>query len=102
MNNTKDIKIMLLSLAIFSIIGGALAFRVNLDVNYCTTLPNLTFACANGLGGVRKCPNPMFGKTPSGQSQFFFYCYTVTNNPNNCNTNTNCQTTISTKFTNDY
>ncbi len=98
----KKIKIMLLSLALFAIVGGALAFKAKFDVDYCTTVTNSSFICTNGSGGVRKCPNPMFDKVPSAQSGFPFYCYTITNNPNLCNSNTNCQTTISTKFVNDF
>jgi hypothetical protein len=47
----KKIKIMLLSLALFAVVGGALAFKAKFNKTYCTTL-----SIANPAGGFF-CPD---------------------------------------------
>jgi hypothetical protein len=84
----KKIKFMLMSLALFAVIGGALAFKAKFSNTWCITTAKLS---ANGL---YTCPNPVCGSTylvfatttinqpPAGFSTF---CSTVTNGLNPVN-----------------
>jgi hypothetical protein len=54
----KKIKIMLLSLALFAVVGAALAFKAKFSVKYCTT------AVVNGVCPANaSCPNLIVNKT---------------------------------------
>jgi hypothetical protein len=46
----KKVKIMLFSLALFAVVGGALAFKAKVNKNYCT-------AVWDGNNCARTCPN---------------------------------------------
>ena len=52
----KKVKIMLLSLALFAVVGAALAFKAKFNVKYCTT-------ATVQIAGVWKCP--VSGKCPN-------------------------------------
>lgn len=56
----KQVKIMLLSLLILSIVGGAIAFKARFDNSYCTTKARIVgnnCFCTHALGAILKCPN---------------------------------------------
>jgi hypothetical protein len=81
----KKIKFMLMSLALFAVVGGALAFKAKFTNSWCITSAKLS---ANGL---YTCPNPVCGTSyainarttvnqpPAG---FTTFCSTVTNGLN--------------------
>jgi hypothetical protein len=67
----KKIKIMLLSLALFAIVGGALAFKAKFNKSFCTTdayyNPAIGYYCSFKPAGLQtvyaKCPNEIFNMT---------------------------------------
>ena len=78
----KKLKIMLLSLALFAIVGGVLAFKTKILTAYCTASVINGGSCANVL-----CSNLTIGaKCLSGG---ILRCYTtpVANQPNHCPNN---------------
>ena len=76
----KKVKIMLLSLALFAVVGGALAFKAKFQTDFCTTKTIL-------VGGQPACPVspaacPLFEDITTidpGETGVRF-CYTTTNN----------------------
>jgi hypothetical protein len=83
----KKVKIMLLSLALIAVVGGALAFKAKFDTNYCTITSHPLWTCTDG--GVQplatKCViDPSINYTTTNDSQFAFYCYTTSNGVDAC------------------
>jgi hypothetical protein len=82
----KKIKIMLLSLALIAVVGGALAFKVSkFDRNYCTTVPwqegsdkYCTFQPPVGNIITTDCgPAPLIQSTPNPVAGEPEVCYTL-------------------------
>lgn len=62
----KKIKVMLLSLALFAVVGGALAFKAKFQDRYCTAA-----TIAGVLNTDLFCINPVFSKIdPLGNADF--------------------------------
>jgi hypothetical protein len=83
----KKVKIMLLSLALIAVVGGALAFKAKFDVPYCTTTSHPIWTCTDGSvqAIVTKCAiEPSMNYTTTNDSQFPFYCYTISNGVDAC------------------
>lgn len=62
----KKVKIMLMSLLVFAVVGGALAFKAKFNTEYCTTLPRVDGSglyCTNAAGANLLCPNPALNRT---------------------------------------
>jgi hypothetical protein len=64
----KKLKIMLLSLALFAVVGGALAFKAKFSRDFCVTEVTGSAICSEQV-----CPNPLPDQTIvlTGQT---FYC----------------------------
>src|SRR5688572_20714348 len=68
----KKVKIMLFSLAILAIVGGALAFKTGNGFKYCTAaVEGPLQTCGNP---VKTCPNEVFSTTVGGTD---LVCYTL-------------------------
>lgn len=66
----KRIKIMLMSLLVFAVAGGALSFKVKFMECYCTTLARQvgqSFVCTYVNGQNLFCPNPALNRTLTNQ-----------------------------------
>ena len=73
----KRIKMMLLSLALFAVVGGALAFKAKFRTDYCTAPLQ-----ANGTCGIA-CP-ALTASTTIGAQQQPFICTTTPNPQFDC------------------
>jgi hypothetical protein len=62
----KKIKIMLLSLALFAVVGGALAFKAKFNTKFCTA------AYVQGGSKPSTCPNLVVRSTTQGASQTYW------------------------------
>ncbi|WP_315815279.1 hypothetical protein [Paraflavitalea speifideaquila] len=80
----KKLKIMLMSLALFAIVGGALAFKAKFVTDFCTTTPGIAGNCPSGL----KCPNLRIDQAITDQGGVGPFCTAIP--PNGCNPNTPC------------
>jgi hypothetical protein len=85
----KRIKMMLLSLGLFAVVGGALAFKARFQTNYCVT--NTSAACDTQTG--LKCPN-LFSKSKPDNNGTAAYC-TTTVPSGGCVSTTPCTTDAS-------
>lgn len=65
----RKIKIMLMSLLVLAVVGGALAFKAKFQKIYCTAPVPASGSCLNV-----KCPNVVESTTEGGTQNF---CYTV-------------------------
>jgi hypothetical protein len=93
----KKIKLMLLSLALFAVVGAALAFKAKYAVTYCTTLAQSGVACKD-----LTCPNRAAASTTIG-GVGNFVCTTPPNGSGQCPeiVALPCADEISTKLTTD-
>ena len=70
----RKIKIMLFSLLVLAVVGGALAFKVKFNKVYCTSaIPNGVTTCFQGGANVT-CPNLVASTTLDGTTNL---CYTI-------------------------
>ena len=60
------LKVMLLSLALFAVLGGALAFKAKFQTHYCSAPTQQNFACA-----ALTCPNFTVSTTRLATGDFF-------------------------------
>lgn len=88
----KRVKIMLLSLALFAVVGGALAFKAKYNIKFCTAPTEVGKACTQ----VAACPNLVVNSTTTNDAGIQFVC-TTTPQDGQCPTNIKC-TTTSTKL----
>ncbi len=94
----KRVKLMLLSLLVLGVVGGAMAFKARFSASYCTTpvriiTTNGQHVCTAVGGAALTCPNPIAAVTTAGATQFNSWCYTTTNNDADCNPAPNCRVT---------
>jgi len=91
----KKVKIMLLSLALFAIVGAALAFKAKYTTSYCTTktiLVNGQPGCPNTPGVEQACELFVnITTTAAGQTGIRF-CTTSVNGSGDCVGKTTCTT----------
>jgi len=89
----KKLKIMLLSLALFAVVGGALAFKAKFLVNYCTTdIPGGGLTCADV-----NCPI-FTNSTTLGASVFKCYTTPKPDVPNNQKCTNHCISSTTLRF----
>lgn len=89
----KKVKILLMSLLVFAVVGGALAFKVKSKfvLSYCTTLARINggaFFCTDDIGGPLACTIPAFNRKPSDGGTPI--CTAVMPLDLNCGTNRIC------------
>lgn len=84
----KKIKMMLMSLALLAVVGGALAFKAKFNAKFCTTAAVLNAqnvkVCPNAPS---YCPNLLQASTTTTQNEDAIYCTTtpiVVNNQSTC------------------
>ena len=71
----RKIKIMLFSLLVLGVVGGALAFKAKFNVSYCTSAIPFGQINCTAPGGVNvTCPNMVASTTIDGTTNL---CYTV-------------------------
>lgn len=81
----RKIKIMLFSLLVLGVIGGALAFKAKFNVSYCTSaIPFGQVNCTAGGGVNVTCPNLVASTTIDGDTNL---CYTVPTAGQGCKPN---------------
>ncbi len=88
----KRVKLMLLSLLVLGIVGGALALKVKFDTDFCTTpvrIVDKLFVCTVANGAALKCPNLVAGVTTKAPSGANAWC-TTTKPATGCNANLDC------------
>ena len=92
----KRIKIMMLSLALFAVVGGALAFKTKFNQNFCYTIVDAgTSATAcHALA----CPDARTGQKDNTTGASKIYC---TFSGTNCNSNTICSQVAAVSLTTD-
>ncbi len=76
----KKIKIMLLSLLVLGVVGGAMAFKAKFYSVLCTTpvrIVNGVHVCTAIGGGALTCPNVIGGVTTQSAQQFNAWCTTT-------------------------
>lgn len=91
----KRVKLMLLSLLVLGVVGGAMAFKVKFSADYCTTPIRIAagvHVCTDAGGAALKCPNLIENVTHGVAQQFNVWC-TTTAPIAGCNANLNCITT---------
>lgn len=91
----KKIKIMLMSLALFAIVGGALAFKARFNQAFCTANP-INGSCPIG----KKCPNLAFPSAINPAGPVGPFC-TTTAVGGACNQNTACLNQAPVRLTNN-
>lgn len=84
----KKIKIMLLSLALFAVVGGALAFKAKYIDTFCTAQPVAGLACTQ----LAACPNKVIFSTTTNDVNIPLVC-TTTPKDGGCPSNLKCTTT---------
>jgi hypothetical protein len=96
----KRVKIMLMSLLVLAVVGGALAFKAKFEEDYCTTLAVQTvaggaFTCNSTNGNRLTCPNYEDLVTTTTQGNLNIVCTTTTNGniQNPCSPVNNCRIT---------
>lgn len=102
----KRIKIMLLSIALLAVVGGALAFKAKFNTSYCYTTS--TFVEGEGFTCLTSVELEELGRFCSTTTQLTtlgvvipeFTCYTETIPGIPCNQRTDCSIYISTKTDN--
>ncbi len=80
----KRVKMMLLSLLVLGVVGGAMAFKAKFNATYCTTpvrilLTNGLHVCAAVGGGPLNCPNKIIFVETVAKTDFNVWCYTTRN-----------------------
>lgn len=87
----KKVKIMLMSILLLAVVGGALAFKAKYTADFCTTLARQSgsnFFCTNASGAALTCPNLVENKTTDGTSGPI-YC-TAASDGTDCSPAPNC------------
>ncbi len=80
----KKVKMMLLSLGLFAVVGGALAFKAKYSTSYCTAPTQQGIACAQKF-----CPNIVANSTTLNAGTQPFVC-TALPVDGQCQPNTRC------------
>jgi hypothetical protein len=78
----KKLKLMLLSFALLTVAGGALAFKAILCEEYCTALPNAAGNCTISVGVNKFCPTRQ-NATAEGGVERIPLCYTTDDSDGN-------------------
>lgn len=93
----KKVKIMLLSLLVLAVAGGALAFKAKFNKSYCTTFPIDDGAGLLICPNTTICPELQNSTTINGFGNGEFLCITPKPNGVNCNQITTCRTLTTVK-----
>lgn len=93
----KRVKIMLMSLLLLAVVGGALAFKAKFNIKYCTTNavlnPQQVLTCPALVG--RFCVDAdqySIAAQDPVQPSIENVCYTTTNGNDNCGQHQDCRT----------
>ncbi len=96
----KRVKMMLLSLLVLSVVGGAMAFKAKFDHTYCTSavriiLTNGKRVCTNAAGLPLTCQSMQTQVEAIAPTEFNAWCYTTLNGDTDCDPAPNCRVTVS-------